>query len=240
MSLRFVATALMLTTALSLSSPGTARAADYPVITFEYGELYDRFCADATKRTVEPEAVKELEARLASFREHWRRESPQLFKTTVKLTGAPFEFGEARAALSLCNPGSLSFPLIINVRHYLKSINGERARPLEGFAATLFHETLHRYVGDRIGVLPGKTTPLLTKYRDEPTVVRNHLHLFAILDEAYRRLGRQKDLDEIIAFEERLSFASHFRRAREIIAQEGAMKFICEISKGGCRRAADR
>ena len=240
MSLRFVAAALFLAAAFSPLPPNAAKAADYPLITFEYGELYDRFCADATKRTVEREAVEELETRLESFRGHWRREAPLLFKTTVKLTKVPFEFGEAKAALSLCNPGSLSFPLIINVRHYLKAINGERARPLEGFAATLFHETLHRYVGDRMEVLPGKTTPLLTKYRDESAVVRNHLHLFAIFDEVYRKLGRQRDLDEIIAFEDKLNFAPHFRRAREIIAKEGAENFICEISKGGCRRAAER
>jgi hypothetical protein len=240
MTLRFVASALFFMATLLLSPPGVAKAADYPVITFEYGELYDRFCADVTKRTIEPEAVEELKARLESFRGHWRREAPQLFRATVKLTKAPFEFGEAKAALSLCNPGSLSFPLIINVRHYLKSINGERARPLEDLAATLFHETLHRYVNDRMEAQPGKTTPLLAKYRDEQAVVRNHLHLFAILDEVYRRLGRQKDLDEIIAFEDRLNFAPHFRRAREIIAREGTENFICEISKGGCRRPARR
>ena len=214
--------------------------ADYPVITFEYADLYDRFCADVTKKTIEPAAVEELQNRLESFRAHWQTEAPQLYRTTVKLTKAPFAFNEAKAALSLCNPGSLSFPLIINVRPYLKAANGERVLPLEDFAATVFHETLHRYVNDRKELLPGKTTPLLMKYRNEPAPVRNHLHLFAILDEVYRSLGRLKDLEAIIKFEDTLSSAPNFRRAREIIAKEGTENIICEISKNGCDRRTRR
>lgn len=219
---------------------GSVRAADYPKITFEYGDLYDRFCADVMKKTVERTAVEELETRLQEFHAQWQKEAPQLFRATVKLTKAPFEFGEAKAALSLCNPGSLSFPLIINVRPYLKSINGEKALPLGEFVATVFHENLHRYVNDRKKTLPGATTPLLTKYKVDPAPVRNHLHLFAILDEVYRKLGRQKDLERHMAFENTLASAAFFKRAREIIATEGAENFICEISKNGCPAPAKR
>ena len=240
MHLRFALQAIVLFTAFFLLTPTAAKASGYPKITFEYGELFDRFCAEATKKTIEKAAVEELHARLEAFRAVWAAEAPQLFRMTVKLTKAPFAFGETKAALSLCSPGSLSFPLIVNMRHFLKSTSGENARPPKVFAATVFHETLHRYVNERKALLPEKTTPLLTKYNQEPAPVRNHLHLLAILDEVYRRLGRQRDLDEIIAFEDNLNFAPHFRRAREIVKTEGTENVVCEISKDGCRSAAVR
>ncbi|MDQ4121899.1 MAG: hypothetical protein M3209_10690 [Acidobacteriota bacterium] len=240
MFVRFSGIAFLVTASFFLISPCSSKAADYPIITFEYADLYDRFCADVTKKTIEPGAVEELQNRLKSFREHWRKEAPQLFRTVVKLTKAQFAFGEAKAALSLCNPGSLSFPLIINMRHYLKAINGEKAKPLENFAATVFHETLHRYVNERKELLPGKTTPLLMKYQNEPARVRNHLHLFAILDEVYRMLRRQKDLGAIIASDNTSTDAPIFKRAREIIALEGRENVICEISKNGCSRTERR
>lgn len=236
MFLNFSAFSFLAMISLFLLAPETSRAADYPVITFEYADLYDRFCVDATKKTIEPAEVEELQNRIESFRAEWQRQAPQLYRMTVKLTKAPFAFKEAKAALSLCNPGSLSFPLIINVRPYLKSINGEKALPLEDFVAAVFHETLHRFINDRKELLPGKTTPILERHKNEPAPVRNHIHLYAVFDEVYKKLGRQKDLEAIIRFEDSLSSAAIFRRAREIVAQEGTKNVVCEISKNGCSR----
>lgn len=240
MSVRYFIAASLLLMAL----PGfqnAARAADYPKVIFEYADLYDRFCADVMKKTVEREAVEELETRIGEFRAEWEKQAPTLLKMTVRLTGAPFDYAETKAALSLCNPGSLSFPLIINARPYLKSINGgDAVQPLDKFVATVFHENLHRYVNDRKARLPDKTTPLLEKYKNEPAPVRNHIHLFAVYDEVYRRLGRQKDLEQIMTFEKTSNSAAVFKRAREIIAAEGTANVICEISKRGCRNSAQK
>ncbi len=84
------------------------------------------------------------------------------------------------------------------MRFYLKSLLGDKAAPMTRFSRTVFHEVLHRYVNDRIETLPGKTTPLLTKYRDEPQVVQKHLHVVAIMKAVYAKLGREKDLEEIM------------------------------------------
>ena len=90
---------------------------------------------------------------------------------------------------------------------------------------------LHRYVNDRIETLPDKTTPLLKKYRDEPQIVQNHLHVLAIIKAVYGKLGREKDLDEVTAFEQTLRSAPAFKRTREIIDKEGTENFIFEIRK---------
>ena len=209
-----------------------AQAADYPVVTFKYSQVFDSPCAEMSKQPIDAAAVTELENRLDSFREHWRKEAPQLFGTTVKLTKAPFQFRETRAALSLCSGfPSISLPLTINMRFYLKSLRGEKTESMTVFSAVVFHEVLHRYVAERIETLTGKTTPLLRKYKDEPLGVRNHLHVLAIMKAVYGKLGREKDLDEVAAFDQTLRSAPAFKRTREIVDKEGAENLISEILK---------
>ena len=99
------------------------------------------------------------------------------------------------------------------------------------FTNLVFHETLHRYVSDWIKTMSGKTTPLLTKYRDEPLPIRSHLHLSAIMNEVYRKLDRQKDLESAIEFEQAVKSAPIHKRAREIVDKEGAESFIREFRK---------
>ena len=231
MSFRFIA----LISTLLLFSPAfvAAQQTAYPDITFEYSPFFAAPCTAVTKQPVEVEAIKELESRLDSFREHWRKDAPQLLGATVKLTGVKFQFRETKAALHLCRDfGSMSLPLLFQMRYFLKATEGEQARSMADFSNLVFHETLHRYVTEQIRTLPDKTTPLLTKYRDESLPIRSHLHLYAIMNEVYRKLDRQKDLESAIAFEQTLKTASTHKRAREIVDKEGADSFIREFRKG--------
>lgn len=221
---------LFFATSLLLLASVTAQAADYPEVTFKYNQVFDSPCAEMTKQPIDAAAVTELENRLDSFREHWQKEAPQLLGSTIKLTKAPFQFRETRAALSLCSGfPSISLPLIINMRFYLKSLRGDKATSMTVFSAVVFHELLHRYVADRIATLPDKTTPLLRKYKEEPQGVQNHLHVLAIMKAVYGKLGREKDLDEVAAFDQTLRSAPAFKRTREIVDKEGAENFISEI-----------
>ncbi len=61
--------------------------------------------------------------------------------------------------------------------------------------------------------------------------MRNHLHLYAIMNEVYRKLERQKDLDAVIAFEQTVKSAPITKRAREIVDKEGAENLIREFRK---------
>jgi hypothetical protein len=51
------------------------------------------------------------------------------------------------------------------------------------------------------------------------------------MNEVYRKLERQKDLDAVIAFEQTLKSAQILKRAREIVHKEGAEAFLREIRK---------
>ncbi len=69
---------LFFATSLLLLASGRAQAADYPEVTFEYSQIFNSTCAEMTKQPIDAAAVEELEKRLDSFREHWRKEAPQL------------------------------------------------------------------------------------------------------------------------------------------------------------------
>jgi len=228
--MRFPLTLIIFAVLIFSADSVVAQRASFPEVTFDYKPVFDTPCAALTKQPIEPEAVKELESRLDSLRGQWRREAPQLFGRTVKLTGVKFQFKETVAALSLCPDfPSTSLPLIINVRYFLTAIHGERADSITRFSFLVFHESIHRYVNDCIKPLPDKTTPLLTKYRDEPLPVRSHLHLISIMNEVYRSLGREKDLADLIAFEQNMKYLTILKRAREIVDKEGAQTFINEL-----------
>lgn len=69
----------------------------------------------------------------------------------------------------------------------------------------------------------------MAKHKAEPQPVLNHLHLYAIEGLVYRRLGREKDLAISIAAEQALKEAPTLKRARELVAQEGAENLVKEL-----------
>jgi len=217
-----------------LSSIGIVAGAEpaYPEVTFQYSPIFDEPCAAATKQVIDPEAVKELQSRFSSFQETWRKDGPPLLGAVPELTGVSFRFRETKAALILCDFPSMANPLMINVTRYLKATAKEPVSPLAVFSNSIFHETLHRYVSDWLDTR-GRTTPLLEKYRAEPTVVRAHLHLFAIERLVYRKLGREKDLEMVIASQQAIPPWPAFKRTREIVEREKPESFLQEFQNTG-------
>lgn len=198
--------------------------AELPHVSMDYSPVFDGACTELSGEQVDPEWVRELNGRLDEFRDHWRREAPALLRTTVEVVGRPFPFRETEAALVLCGVPSMSLPLIMNMRHYLAAVHGDDASPPSLFTATLYHELLHRYVHELLS--PGPT-PLTLKYVDDPLVIRAHLHLYAIMAEVYRTLGRDDDFRAVLAADARLSPVAE--RVWEIVQREGADAFVREV-----------
>ena len=212
---------------------GTAAARDYPAVSIDYFALFDRTCSEMAKRPVEEAAMRETETRLEEFRAQWARDEAALLGSVVAVTGVAFRFAETRAALVSCGFQSMSLPLLVNVRPYLATVSGTNLAPMSDFSNTLFHEALHRYVVDAIRALPGGTTPLLKKYASEHPAVRSHVHLFAIERLVYRKVGREKELEATIEVENTFRGAAAFRRARAIVAEEGAEALVRELTPTG-------
>lgn len=206
-------------------SESAAAQSTYPDVRLDYKPLFDPACGEVTKQPVEPAAMTELQSRLDGFREIWRKDAPLLLGAVPTVTGVPFSFHEARAALFLCSAfRSVSLPLMINMRSYVSATANGKVGPAAQFTNSVFHEVLHRYVDEIVEALPGKTTPLLEKYRSEPQPVRNHLHLFAIEALVYRRLGREQDLEAPHA-----AIGPVAMRALEIVAIEKAENIVREL-----------
>ena len=204
----------------------------FPEVTFRYSALFDGRCADISGKPSDQDAVAELQRRLPELEQAWRKDGPSLLAAVPPVTGIRFRFRETRAALILCEEfPSGSLPLMINVRPYLTSTAGREVAPMIDFTNSVFHELLHRYVTDCIEALPGQTTPLLEKYGAESQRVRNHLHLYAIEELVYRKLGREKDLRLSFDVEQRSKSGPVFARAREIVAAEGAEAFVRELQQ---------
>jgi len=208
-----------------------AQPNSYPKITFEYSSIFDNSCSKAVNKTIEDSAIHELSIRVNEFSLAWNKDAKSLLTTTSRLTKIPFAFHEAKAAFHLCDAfSSMSIPLLINMRYFMRSLQGDSVGSMTQFTGLIFHETLHRYIGDIIKKLPGSTTALLEKYKNEPTPVRNHLHLFALMNEVYRSLGLENDLRDIMIYEQRGSrYKAVLNRAREIVNLEGNEVFMREL-----------
>jgi hypothetical protein len=217
------------------AAAAAATPVSYPDVTMDYKPMFDAACAQATGKEIAPAAVDELRSRLESFRESWRRDAPRLLGAVPEITGVPLRFREAKAALFLCGAfPAMSLPLMLNVRIYLEATAKGAPVPAEDFSNLVFHEVLHRYVGDIIDGNPGRTTPVLDKYRDEAVPVRNHLHLYALMAAVYNKLGREDELGRSFVVEQKFPKAGAISaRAREIIAAEGADRFIRELRPAG-------
>lgn len=212
---------------------GYAFAQGYPRVELVYQYLpFDRTCEQWLHTKVEEGWMRELEAKLGSFQAFWDGEAPALLGTAVSETGMPFRRREMVAVLSLCMTTSMSTPLIVSARRFLEGPTRGKPLPAHQFSALVFHELLHGYFPYP---LPGSR--LMEKYKDEPTLVRTHLHLMALLKQVYLKLGRQDQLREIIARDSAAENPS-YRRGWEIVNRiEGHEAFVDELKTYARSRA---
>jgi hypothetical protein len=215
-------------TLLLLSRPAV-EAMEVPLVNVLYSAEYDEVCAGRVESTLDPDAVAEVDELLPQLEAAWNDSGPPLLAAAGAAVGRPFRFQRATARLLTCGAASRSRPLVINIRPYLRSTSGRRRVALRQFASTVVHEVLHRYVSDLIYGRWRRETPLLGKYAGEHEEVRDHLHLFALEEVAYRRTGREAELRDVQAFESRLVNARLFARSREIVRAEGAEAFLKEL-----------
>ena len=87
-------------------------------------------------------------------------------------------------------------------------------------------ESLHWYVHP----LVPKPSRLLAKYEGEDLLVRNHLHLLALLKHVYVKLGRTRELALVVDADQHLPRAA-YRRAWEIVNAEGDEPFVSELKR---------
>jgi hypothetical protein len=202
-----------------------ARAADHPRVDFEYSDIWARVCGELSGQEIGAEQEAAARALTAELAVLWADNEKALLGTAIEIVGAPFPARELHAVVSVCRTPSMSKPLVLNVRPWLE---GGAAPPLDRavLVATVFHESLHWYVHARVP----RASPLLAKYAGEDLLVRNHLHLLALLKRVYEKLGRSRELALVVDADRRLPRPA-YKRAWEIVNAEGAGPFVSELQR---------
>lgn len=213
----------------------SAASAKAPKITLEWTGAYEKSaCPSGPHDPAYSAAFTEAERRMPQFRQAWSAEGPDLLKVAEKLVGQPSPFGEAQIVLHVCReqPAGMVYPLMLNLGWFLESYEGRyRAEPDQAslFAERILHQVLHRYIRE-IAVEAAEDvppdTPLLRAYAAEPFDTLQHVHLIALEELTYRKLGKARFY---AALRERQSFAPAYRRAYEIVETVGAQAVVRDL-----------
>lgn len=223
-----------------------------PTLSFVHSGLIERYCASTSTVKPDEHVLAEIDEKMPEFRAAWAAEGPKLMAANVAATGRPYLFRETVATLHACRDmPSYSAPFLLAVAQFTATgaslapvaiagleRNGSRVAapaspglpPMSGFTYLVWHESTHRYINDIIDQLPGRTTPLLTKYATEDGVALSHLHLFALEQIVYRRLGREKEWAERNARLRARGFKSAVR-AVDIVGIETAERLVAELRR---------
>lgn len=198
-----------------------AQVKDIPDISIEFPGLIDGACSRISGKPLDQDAIDELETRMDEFVGAWKSIGPMLMREAVAVTGVPFGFHERVAILHTCDGlRSMSAPLLISARGYLKTIYPDDTWPVSRFATNfLFHELLHNYLYYSFDLNP-------EEFGDLPPVVRNHLHLMALEKEVFMRL----ELTDAIAFNR--DFYNReplYKLAVAVVEEKGAEYFLKQL-----------
>jgi hypothetical protein len=211
--------------AIGAASSASVRATgnQLPSVQLAYADGFDAVCSQQTHYAIKPEWVAEVNARLPEFTANWRRDGERLLRATDEVVGKPFRDKQFMVALSVCSFPSMSDPLLVNVRFSLQSFTTDSLRP-NVTTSIILHEILHHYLSDKTP----HDSALLSKYRDEDETVRTHLHLLALMNAAYARLGQADTLVRVIEKDKSLPNPS-YGRAWQIVQAETYSSFVAEL-----------
>jgi hypothetical protein len=215
---------------LGIGVTGTAQTPfQVPAIDLIYpapnGTIFDVNCRALLKTTISEAAVEETVRRRPQLQTLWDREGPAYLSTTFSEIGLPFPYKEMQATLTVCSAvPSMSAPLFVNVVSFLPS--AVTRYPDSNFVETLYHELMHTYVR-RVNA----TSELRKKYKAEPPLVLNHLHVMALEKMVLLKLGKTEELKVVISDYQSV-LPPAYKRAWEIVDKiEGHQPFVAELKQ---------
>ncbi len=225
MIFRNVSLGLAVLAAQAAVSPARAYAAPgYPRLFFSYSSLYDDACVGGDTQQIDPAWADEADQRTTEFAALWEKNADELLGRLVDDFQKGFSRKEMTATLSVCPHSSISNPLVINVKPYLKTFMPQYPSwPNQAFVDAVFHELIHNWLNDNLAW----PTPLMNLYKNEPPVVLNHLHLIAIQRLIYGELKRD-DLTKWIV-DLYSTDQDDYGRAWQIVEKEGPAAFLAEL-----------
>ena len=197
-----------------------------------YGTVFDRTCGDFVKSGGgAPEEIAAAGKLRPDLQAEWDREGPGYLSVVRREIGLPFPYAEMQVVLTVCPVGTMSMPLLVNVRAFLPGRAATERPPAGDFSEKVFHELMHHYVAP-----VHATSSLRKKYEKESPVVVNHLHVMALEKLALTKLDKTEELRYLERLYRTDPPPAHYRRAWEIVADvEGPEPFLSEL-KAAARR----
>ncbi len=180
-------------------------------IHFTYSPTLDSICSFFNGPDISADWQEELEGKTAELKREWNAIGKALISTTENIAKHPLDLTGKTAHLTLCNTPSRSFPLIINMRYSLSSYTKQPVS-IQDKIGTLYHELLHPY----IKTLRPELSLELKKYKNEHELVREHIHLLALLKSVYLKLNLESQLSSLVKMDSRFP-NGHYKRAWEIV-----------------------
>jgi hypothetical protein len=204
----------------------------YPKVEFNYGwcsyvmDFLGSWFFDAP---VTEDLKHQLTNQLPQLTSAWGKDAPILFKELFSTFQKGIKAENRNALINLSHGssyGSHRF-LIFGLRWFLDPEPWRFAISKEdAFSALVFHELLHVWVDEN---LHKDRSELLQKYRDEDSLVLDHLHLMAIQKMIYLKINRP-DLLDFIDESYRTNQGPLYKKAWEIVNNiEGYESVLADI-----------
>ncbi len=197
-----------------------------PCVYFDYGFVpFDRACESLKGSEIDKAMVEEMSQRVGEFQEHWDVYGTPMIEMIIKEVGKPFRYRDIIATMSVCDFYSMSHPLILNMRRFLK--NGPEAQPhsKQRFLALVVHELLHIYISN-IGL---EGLPMAEKYKDEPFSVRSHVYLMALMKMMYLKSGQVNAYQDMLDLEKEKNRPIYLRSWEIVNELEDYQAFVKEL-----------
>ena len=170
-----------------------------PKLTFEYGSILDLQCESMTKTYFEheitpgfdyhTEIMKEASSLTPTLQKQWDEQGPKLLSILINIVGREYSRDELIVYSSGCRTGGMSTPLIVGIKHHLKSARKKPISISHNVSLT-FHEFIHRYLSESFDY--GRSE-VLREFSEAPALFKNHLHLMALMKQSLT-LAKREDL----------------------------------------------
>ena len=200
-----------------------------PTVILEYGALLDQVCSKGRPPEVTERAAREIRQGTQRFQDRWSTDGQPLLDAALNEIGIEAPFKEIRASLISCGLPSMSAPLLINVRHFISATDGSFSTDGNGINNLILHELLHRVVVAALERHPQGETPMWSKYKAHPPIVRNHIHVYALEKIAYESAGKSRELRKIKEWEASFPSWKTKEAAFKIVGSEGAARLVEDL-----------
>ena len=205
---------------------------DYPEIEFNYdwrSYVMDFFGSWFFDASVTEDLTNQLNSQLPRFIAAWRKDAPVFFRELVITFQKGIKARNRNAIINLSHGSSYGSQwfLVFGLRWFLDPEPwGASVSKEDAFSSLVFHELLHVWVDDNIRK---DKSEYLEKYKNEDSLVLDHLHLMAIQKMIYLKINRQ-DLLNFIDESYRSNQGPFYKRAWEIVNDvEGYESILADV-----------